>query len=390
MQQNFPALTGLRFLAAATVVIAHGVLGLVQFTDLPWIFAQLRALSALGMSIFFVLSGFVIHYTYRLTIAQPNGLQNFFVARFARLYPLYILLITSELFYTYFLHRLSPIGHSARTVPYYFTLTQTWWYSNFNDASIVYQFGPIGSVSWSISTEAWFYLVYPILLLVLRRLKHPAFIVVTYFLYCVTAIAFLWFLISNIDAISQFAGRAFGEMADGRGTPAQDSFFRWLIYFSPYLRVLEFVAGCLAAQLFIVLANKPVSPREQSAGMILSAVAVGAVVFAHVLFFVPEIFPFQVTLTVTRFHMSFGYAPAFALLIFCCARYSTPLSAFFSWRPLVVLGEASYSIYMLHMVFFTVFRAPVVESTPLNIAMRLGLLCGVIAARHKPDHIPGN
>jgi peptidoglycan/LPS O-acetylase OafA/YrhL len=380
MQQTIRALTGLRFLAAATVVTAHGVLSLATFTDLPWIFDQLRSLSALGMSIFFVLSGFVIHYTYRSTITQPNGLQNFLIARFARLYPLYIVLITCELFYTYFIHRLSPIGHSIRTVPYYVTLTQTWWYSTFNDASLVYQFGPIGSVSWSISTEAWFYLAYPALLLALRRLKHPAFVIATYVLYCAAAIGVLWLVISNLAAISQFAGRAFGEMADGRGTPGQDSFFRWLIYFSPYLRVLEFIAGGLAAQLFVVLAKRPVGARERAVGAALSVVAVGAIAFTHVLFFAPEILPFSVSLAVIRFHMNFGYAPACALLIFCCARYSNALSAMFSWRPLVVLGDASYSIYMLHMVFFTAFRAPVIESTPTNIALRVGALCAVIAA----------
>jgi hypothetical protein len=51
------------------------------------------------MTLFFVLSGFVIHYNYAASIERDGarGIANFFVARFARLYPLYIVVIAGTL-----------------------------------------------------------------------------------------------------------------------------------------------------------------------------------------------------------------------------------------------------------------------------------------------------
>ena len=63
LREPLPVLTGLRFLAAFSVMIGHGLgafLGHAQadFGPIYW-FSQL---SGLGMTLFFVLSGFVIHY----------------------------------------------------------------------------------------------------------------------------------------------------------------------------------------------------------------------------------------------------------------------------------------------------------------------------------------
>ena len=57
------------------------------------------------MPLFFVLSGFVIHYNYAQPVhAQPlRGTYNFFVARFARLYPMYFVVLFADLFFHGFL-----------------------------------------------------------------------------------------------------------------------------------------------------------------------------------------------------------------------------------------------------------------------------------------------
>jgi len=51
-----------------------------------------------------------------------------------------------------------------------------------------------------------------------------------------------------------------------------------------------------------------------------------------------------------KLHMNFALAPTAALLIFCGARYDTAASRLLMSRPLVRLGEASYSIYLVHDV----------------------------------------
>jgi peptidoglycan/LPS O-acetylase OafA/YrhL len=89
---NIPALTGLRFFAAFCILFAHAVEWLAQFQD-----SQVRTnftfVSIYGMPLFFVLSGFVIHYNYSHLFKSrlvARATAEFAAARFARLFPLYL------------------------------------------------------------------------------------------------------------------------------------------------------------------------------------------------------------------------------------------------------------------------------------------------------------
>jgi peptidoglycan/LPS O-acetylase OafA/YrhL len=382
MRQHIPALTGIRFFAAFTVVIAHGLLAIATFRQEPALLFQLKSLSALGMSIFFVLSGFVIHYTYSASLPKPGGLNNFFVARLARLYPLFILMFVLEHAYLHLIapDTIPPFGQDVRALRYYATMTQTWWYAIFNDASLVYQFGPTGQISWSISTEIAFYLAYPLLLPILSRLKQPRIVILAYVVHCVAAVGIIAALALNYESISEIGLRAFGEIADARMGTGQDSLFRWLLYFSPYSRILEFIAGALAAQLFITTTERPSAPEPSKLrGTLLSGLAVASVLATQIFLFAPKALPFDVPKYLFYLYMSFGFAPACGFLIYCCARYRNVFTAPFSWRPAIILGDASYSIYLLHMAFFTAFRLQPIDATPLNILIRLAMFCAVTA-----------
>ena len=99
---DIPALTGVRFAAALLVLTGHSV-HIMRFPGPPpyW-HVLLSQLTGLGMPLFFVLSGFVIHYNYWDTVyaQRLRGSYNFFVARFARLYPMYFLFFLSIFFST--------------------------------------------------------------------------------------------------------------------------------------------------------------------------------------------------------------------------------------------------------------------------------------------------
>src|SRR6478752_7231975 len=91
-RDTLPALTGLRFVAALLVVLFHYqflVPGLAQ-SAVPG--ARVIQAGFVGVSIFFVLSGFILAYTY----LDPDGTMRstvsaFWHARFARIYPAYAL-----------------------------------------------------------------------------------------------------------------------------------------------------------------------------------------------------------------------------------------------------------------------------------------------------------
>jgi hypothetical protein len=128
----------------------------------------------------------------------------------------------------------------------------------------------------------------------------------------------------------------------------QDSFLQWLFYFSPYVRIGEFLLGCLAAQLYLVLKPVEQKSREMLIGRIATAVSILSIVLLIYLmhssaaastFFAP--------------YMNFALAPSVAAMILCVARYDTAVSRLLSRRPLVLLGDASYSIYLLHILLLS-------------------------------------
>src|SRR5262245_46580785 len=101
--KHIKALDGLRFIAALSVMVAHGIWYLIAIQHdearTP-ILNILMHLSNFGMTLFFVLSGFVIHINYRDLIPKPGGLKKFFLARWSRLYPLFFVVFSVQLAYT--------------------------------------------------------------------------------------------------------------------------------------------------------------------------------------------------------------------------------------------------------------------------------------------------
>src|ERR1700704_1436455 len=93
---RLPALTSLCFFAAFHVVIFH--FQAMQIVFGPAWFQKLSSIGYVGVSFFFVLSGFILVYTYA---GRPMNVKNFWRARFARIYPAYAfsLLVTAPFFF---------------------------------------------------------------------------------------------------------------------------------------------------------------------------------------------------------------------------------------------------------------------------------------------------
>lgn len=176
-------LTGLRIFAALWVVVFH-----LHFTPLPGVSAAagllgpLLTAGALGVDLFFVLSGFVIAHAYldRLGPALRVGETAQFVwARACRIWPAYVLVF--NLFGVWLVARLlhgsdrdiafqavQPTVSVGEWVRQMF-MVQLWSHPYFDGASWV------GS-TWSISAEWLAYLLFPVTALVffrLRRLPAP-------------------------------------------------------------------------------------------------------------------------------------------------------------------------------------------------------------------------
>lgn len=154
-----------------------------------------------------------------------------------------------------------------------------------------------------------------------------------------------WVILSNSSAINDFALSRHGLPAD-IWPVFQDSLYRWIIYFSPYSRISEFILGVLICALYLDMVGLPAGKTEAILAHAGTFAGIAILAILHVLMFMPSA-PFP---SLTQMHMSFGYALPVALIMFCIARYENLVGRLLVWRPLVAAGEASYSLYFLHLI----------------------------------------
>ena len=384
-RDQIPSLTGLRCFAAYSVVLAHAIPFLVKYEHPPLALRLLSQAAGVGMTLFFVLSGFVIFLNYSGSIGTRAGLWNFFVARFARLYPLFFLAVAYDLAMKYAYVQLPTLA----ALPFYATVTQSWFYTIIGGHTLIFQYGWLPQVSWSISTEWMFYFAFPLIcgaIALAGSMRTRLFGAIGFSLF---AIAMVTLIDLNGDVVGDFGVRSFGPIA----ADPQESLQHWLMYFSPYMRVFEFALGCLVASIRMRLA--PPSSREERAGVFVTAGALAAILGLHLAFFEwrPEHPYLQILLQIRT---NFGFAPAVALLIFCCSRYRNGITGFFANPWIVLGGEISYSVYLLHFLIIDAFRYEAATiTTPasaiagyLQLAIALAAITGLSLVSWRLIEVP--
>ena len=338
-----------------SVAMAHGSILLFAYQGSgPVFFHYLTVLSGFGMTLFFVLSGFVIHYNYKNLVREGfSGIRRFFWARFARLYPLFFLIVLTDLILGNWHFRTLESGGSAlmaslQALPHFLLLIHTWTYDVLGDNSLVYQLGVNAPLTWSISAEWFFYAVYPVACLALLKIDRARTALLGIGLLLTTSVTVMLFLSGQSSQIDSWATGTFGPVA-GMAHGFQDSYVRWLFYFSPYIRIGEFLLGCLVAQLYFI------SPalQERSQGkhqwfFRLQMLSVALIILVIWLQYSPSV----AASTMRSFNLNYGLAPSVALLIFACACQQTRFTKLIGSRLMIVGGEASYSIYLIHFLVF--------------------------------------
>ncbi len=367
------ALHGLRFLAAFCILFSHACAWLANFKGTRTVFSYGEFFTVYGMPLFFVLSGFVIHYNYsRLfsTMQSRWAIVEFLGARIARIFPLFVAFFlvgfaVDGVMQWYYEHQLNLF----LVLTHHLTLTQSWVFIVlFGDRLLLD--GPFG-LSWSLSTEFFFYVTYIVLVLYIARLRSIAGLLVTAGAMSVLILAAYGYAAAHRNAVNAFAVQYMNQIGGG-----EHSVYRWLFYYSPYGRVFEFILGCLTAQIYAIFAAHPVSPREARWGRILlNASLVFLVGFALVFMFKP--FGETVAVYVSFLKQNFGCAIGLAVLIFCVSRYRSSTVASMLSTPLMVgLGDLSFSIYAVHTWTLRIFERPAMDfryGVELEAALRIVL-----------------
>ena len=188
--------------------------------------------------------------------------------------------------------------------------------------------------------------------------------------------AFSTGLYDRTAQIDAWAVGRFGPIAGVQNH--EDLFVRWLLYVSPYLRIGEFVLGAMTAQLYVALQRRDVTRRENALGGALFWAAALSVLLVNYVEYSPD-----VPMTIFRkMNMNFALAPSVALLVFCAARYQSAASRLLTSRPAIALGEASYSIYLVHSIVLisaVKLTGNVVHGTAYNVVKLIVLMAIVVA-----------
>ena len=372
---QIPALTGLRFFAAFFILFAHAADWLGQFQNSN-IGQKFGFVAMYGMPLFFVLSGFVIHYNYRRLFMSRSICRatcEFAAARFARLFPLYFCLLLMAIIADGFVGKVQNQGDLwAKMLAYYVTLTQSWWYVVYGNQLLINWLFPL---SWSISTEMFFYITFVALVFAILALRTPRQSIVAAIIYALVVLTILLIVRYFLPGILAYIEP---RTTDYIGLDHfNESFFRWLFYFSPYLRVFEFLMGCLTAQIFTLHFDQPVSRRERAfadAALVAAFVVLGFSGACYLGFFAyGQLGPYVQFLS-----LNFLCAPMIAFILLYVARYDSAFTRFLSLPTLLILGDTSYSIYLIHTWTLRIFLQPAPTLTWLWAADAVFRIFGAI------------
>lgn len=311
-----PALTGLRTLLALTILMFHFTPAGLSSATHPWL--TLYPIIDIGyvfVSFFFLISGFILSYNYA---HRPGGVRkaDFWMARFSRLYPVYLLTMLISIPMLMLEWRSRSHGQ--------------FWLGAFMTPLLMQGFFPKiatfwNTVSWTLSCEVVLYIAFPWLLRV-RWPKSPvklAAMVLAFWL--LGLVPHTLYLVFNPDHLAQPVTR----FSDGV----------WLstLKYTPVAYLCTFLAGLTLGRLHDAL---PMSMHAR--------LRTGLTGFALALLAAYVIAPRMPYILV---HGGL-FTPVWSLVILGLAGVS-PLARVFSIRPLVAVGSSTYALYLLH---FNVFQ----------------------------------
>lgn len=273
--------------------------------------------------------------------------------RFARLWPVHLVTLLAVVFFIRADSRQFPgTGFFDPAVVFVSNLTLTHSLVPFMNYTFSWN-----SVSWSISTEMFFYLAFPFLLAGFNK-------------------NWFWKLGASVALLGAYAIVARVFKIPAYSAEMTDLSVNFMIYASPLARGFEFVLGMVAYLGWRALMRSPIK-----IGTLTEVAAVSLMVywFAYGLAFFRSWAVWDPTIDVWYSHAGSSFVCAVLIIAFASA--GGMFGRLFSLKPLVWLGDISFALYMCHQITLKWFKIQEIEGKlampPVWVAV---LVCIALAA----------
>ena len=335
MIRRLPGLDGLRGIAVLAVIIYHADVSLLVG-------------GFLGVDVFFVLSGFLITSLLIEELTRTNSVDRarFYIRRIRRLMPaLFLVLFFSVLVSGLFV--LDAAYHVRRDLPWAITFVLNWSYLFFEQSYFVnISRPPLLQHLWSLSVEEQFYVVWPIMLIALYKVKIGK----------ITPRAKI-FIASAALAIASTAWMIHLSVSNGFPIPNDPS----RVYFGTDTHAMGLLVGCAAAALWRSdRLNERLTPDRAAAMNGLGLLSLAGLAYFFV--FVSEL-------------NEFLYRGGFlvlslltAVLVVISAHPGLKFGSRLGNPVLKWFGDRSYGIYLWHWPIFVLMRSGIDIQWPDPIA----------------------
>ncbi len=316
--RHIPAVDGLRAVAVIAVILYH-----LGFSWIPGGF--------LGVDLFFVISGYVITRLLLDSIQRSGGLdlRGFYLARARRLLPaLLFMIVTTALFVGVWAPE--AIKRFLTDIPFVLTGVMNW--------ALVYRhqdyFESIGRPpllqhTWSLAVESQFYLVWPLILLVVLKQFGKKMIPGAALVIAAISGSALMLLSFRLDSSNR---QSVSHVYFGTDTHS----------------IGLFLGAALAVSWIPQNLSTKITQRAQD--FVDGIGVIGLIGILACFLFINETEP-------TLYRIAFPLAGIFACavitsLVHPASRFAPLLSS----KPILWIGERSYAIYLWHWIIFQITR----------------------------------
>lgn len=292
---------------------------------------------AWGVSVFLILSGFLMFCSYSETNrVKEYGIAysiRFGIGKIKKLYPLHIVTLLLALPFLIYEYRgyigIGRILNPAFKIAANITLMQSW-----VPTSGVYF--SLNAVSWYLSTALFLYIMFPVILHIIGKYtnRRTGIIMILCTFAVQTAMDYVSYCV-QMDLLHN------------------DKFIHWFTYIFPLSRLEDFFIGCNLG--YVYKNAKEYKKPSVRVSTLLEIGVIGVIMAQWLIYVLMVTIPAKADPTINSdkwWSLTVFWTLSSCALIYLFAKHEGKLSQFLTSRPLVFLGNLSANAFLIHQMVY--------------------------------------